>query len=142
MKTVINKITGEKLYNTNVYDIFLNENEELVDFIPETTTLTPEQEAEIAVALEFEMYIKRKTDGENAYLKLSAEFRLLKLSGQLSEETHNFIEATLTPVRNEVMFGQWKKGLELLEKLGSTLIGQTLYDRLHIQITEYISANY
>ena len=35
MKTVINKITGEKLYNTNVYDIFLNENEELVDFVPE-----------------------------------------------------------------------------------------------------------
>lgn len=110
------------------------------EYVPDI--LTPEQEAEIAITNEFTKYLKRKSDGEAAYLKLSAEFRLLKLSGQLSEESHSFIEETLTPVRNEVMFGQWKKGLELLEKLGSTLIGQTLYDRLHIQITEYISANY
>lgn len=35
MKTVINKFTKEKLYNTVIYDIFLNDDEELVDFIPE-----------------------------------------------------------------------------------------------------------
>ena len=35
MKTVIDKITRVKLYDTNIEDVFLNENEELVDFISE-----------------------------------------------------------------------------------------------------------
>jgi hypothetical protein len=35
MKTVIDKVTRVKLYDTNIEDVFLNENEELVDFISE-----------------------------------------------------------------------------------------------------------
>lgn len=91
---------------------------------------------------EFQLYLKRKTDGENAYLKLSAEFRLAKLSGQISEATHSYLEELLTPVRNEVMFGQWKKGLSILESIGISQIGAELYNRLHLQITNYISENY
>jgi len=91
---------------------------------------------------EFQTYLKRKSDGEMSYLKLSAEFRLAKLSGQISEETHSYIEELLTPVRNEVMFGQWKKGLSILESLGVAQIGVDLYGRLHAQISNYIIENY
>lgn len=92
--------------------------------------------------VEFFKYLKRKQDGEIAYLKLSAEFRLAKLSGIISEQAHSYLEELLTPVRNEVMFGQWKKGLEILENLGSSQIGIQLYDRLHLQISTYINENY
>jgi hypothetical protein len=91
---------------------------------------------------EFELYKKRKADGENAYLTLSAEFRILKQNGTISEATHNAIEEILTPVRNEVMFGQWKKGLEILTDIGNAQVGQTLYDRLHLLISTYILENY
>lgn len=91
---------------------------------------------------EFQLYLKRKADGENAYLKISAEFRVLKLSGVITEETHQLIEDHLKPVRNEVMFGQWKDALRLLEDLGTTPVGAELYDRLHFQISNYISENY
>lgn len=99
-------------------------------------------EVSIAAENEFQSYLKRKADGENAYLKLSAEFRLAKLYGQISEETHSYLEELLTPVRNEVMFGQWKKGLSILESLGVAQIGEDLYNRLHLQISEYILNNY
>jgi hypothetical protein len=91
---------------------------------------------------EKQWYLKRKSDGENAYLKLSAEFRLAKLSGQISEAIHSYLEELLTPVRNEVMFGQWKKGLSILEDLGFSQIGEDLYNKLHLQITIYINENY
>ena len=38
MKSVINKNTGKKLYNTLIYDIELNDDEELVDFISDDET--------------------------------------------------------------------------------------------------------
>lgn len=91
---------------------------------------------------EFKNYLKRKKDGEIAYLKLSARFRTLKEKGFISEVTHNGIESLLTPIRNEIMFGQWKKGLEILESIGAILVGQELYDELHFIISDYISKNY
>lgn len=140
MWTVIDKNTRAKLYNTIYQNIVLNDNEELVDFIAdvmsEESILINQQNKE------FELYLKRKSDGETAYLKLSAEFRLAKLSGAISEEEHSALEELLTPVRNEVMFGQWKKGLELLEKIPVEMIGNSLYNRLHTQLTAYINQNY
>lgn len=92
--------------------------------------------------IEFQIYLKRKKDGEQAYLKISAEFRLAKLNGVISEETHRFIENILKPVRNEVMFGQWKEALFILEEIGNSQIGNELYNRLHLQISNYINENY
>jgi len=87
------------------------------------------------------LYKKRQIDGVNAYAEISAEFRLAKLSGILSEEQHGAIESVLIPVRNEVLAGQWISALNILESIG-TSIGSELYDRLHSQITNYISENY
>jgi hypothetical protein len=98
--------------------------------------------SELKKEIEFEMYLKRKLDGENAYLRLSAEFRILKQLGTITEQTHNYLEELLTPVRNEVMFGQWKKGLSILEAIGSNQIGVDLFDRLHLQILTYINESY
>ena len=47
MKTVINNLTGDVLYHTNIYNIELGENERLVDFIPETITEKPQSEEEL-----------------------------------------------------------------------------------------------
>lgn len=51
---------------------------------------------------ETERYRKRQCDGVTAYAEISAEFRLAKLSGLLTEEQHGAIESVLIPVRNEV----------------------------------------
>lgn len=90
---------------------------------------------------ETELYKKRQIDGVNAYAEISAEFRLAKLSGMLSEEQHGAIESVLIPVRNEVLAGQWISARNILEEIG-TSIGSELYDRLHNQITNYINDNY
>lgn len=91
---------------------------------------------------ETELYIKRSEDGKNAYAAISAEFRLAKLSDQISEETHAAIEKSLIPVRNEVLAGQWISAKNELIYLGIITIGQDLYDRLYLQITNYIAENY
>ncbi len=90
---------------------------------------------------ETEMYRKRQCDGVLAYAQISAEFRLAKLSGAISEATHSAIERALIPVRNEVLSGQWISALNELELIGNA-IGQELYDRLHLQISNYIAENY
>ena len=90
---------------------------------------------------ETELYKKRQIDGVNAYAEISAEFRLAKLSGMLSEEQHGAIESILIPVRNEVLAGQWISARNILEEIGVS-IGAELYDRLHNQITNYINENY
>jgi hypothetical protein len=94
-----------------------------------------------ALQLEAELYKKRQCDGVNSYAEISAEFRLAKLSGVISEGTHSFIEKTLITVRNEVLSGQWMSARAELELIG-TSIGQELYDRLHLQLTNYINENY
>ena len=91
---------------------------------------------------EVQKYKKRTEDGQNAYLELSAEFRLAKIGGLISEETRAAIEKALIPVRNEVLAGQWKSALKELEILGNILLGNDLYNRLHLQISNYIEQNY
>lgn len=106
---------------------------------------TPEEIAEEiqkkAKLNEKELYLKRMQDGQIMYAEISAEFRLAKLSGILSEEQHGAIEDTLIPVRNEVLAGQWISALQKLENIGVS-IGAELYNRLHNQISNYISNNY
>jgi hypothetical protein len=127
---------------------------ELMDFIkpmvnPETKEVyegaTPEEIAnkqmEQLKERETEMYKKRTQDGINAYAEISAEFRLAKLSGIITEAQHGAIEETLIPVRNEVLAGQWISALQKLEAIG-VAIGSELYDRLHTQISNYIAENY
>lgn len=87
-------------------------------------------------------YLQRTKDGQEAYAKISAEFRLAKLAGVITEAAHGFIENTLIGVRNEILAGQWKSGLALLETLGSSAIGVDLYNRLHTQISDYVSQSY
>lgn len=100
-----------------------------------------EIESKRLLKLETEMYKKRQCDGVLAYAEISAEFRLAKLSGVLTEEQHGAIEDALIPVRNEVLAGQWKSARQKLEEIG-VVIGAELYNRLHTQITNYINENY
>ncbi len=91
---------------------------------------------------ETEAYKKRAKDGQDAYANLSAEFRLAKLNGQITEQAYAYVENLLIPIRNEVIAGQWKSSKVKLEDLGSNEIGQSLYDRLLLQITNYITLSY
>lgn len=101
-----------------------------------------EQAVAQAIALETQNYVKRQQDGVNAYAKISAEFRLAKLNGQISNQAHTVIEETLRPVRNEVLAGQWITALEILQSIGNAVIGQDLYNKLYTQINTYIQQNY
>jgi len=104
----------------------------------ETHVTTTEELIEI----EFAKYQQRERDGMDAYLKISAEFRVAKLSGQISEAEHKAIEELLIPVRDEIRAGQWISGLVKMEALGSQNIGVALYDRLYLQISNYIAQCY
>lgn len=100
-----------------------------------------EQQAEELLRIETEKYKKRTQDGINAYAEISAEFRLAKLAGIITEQQHGVIESMLIPVRNEVLAGQWISALQKLEEIG-VVIGTDLYNRLHTQISNYIAENY
>lgn len=103
---------------------------------------TPEYISSLQIVNETNLYLKRANDGRDAYAAISAEFRVAKLNGIITEEAHAVIERTLIPVRNEVLAGQWISALNELEIIGSVVIGLELYDRLHLQISNYIFENY
>lgn len=91
---------------------------------------------------ETEKYLKRSADGARMYAGLSAEFRMAKENGIITEENYKATEKLLIPTRNEVLAGQWISGLNELETLGSDIIGESLFDRLHGIITGYILESY
>ena len=145
-------LTGKEYYNgilipqDDINELF----QQRCDFLEnggqfEIIESTPEEIAEQTQAeqlrKETEMYKKRTQDGINAYAEISAEFRLAKLSGILTEEQHVEIESILIPVRNEVLAGQWISARQKLEGIG-VVIGVQLYTRLHTQISNYINENY
>ena len=107
---------------------------------------TPEeiqsQQIKNALQSETERYIKRQQDGVQMYAEISAEFRLAKLNGLMSESTQSAIEKILISVRNEVLAGQWVSAKNELELIGNSNIGADLYNRLHNQISNYITENY
>jgi len=134
-------LQGEKLgaiYFDEVQKVFAYPIEQIP--IPPPKTQAELQEE--ALLAETENYKKRTQDGADAYAKISAEFRLAKLSGVITEETQKYIESVLIPVRNEVLAGQWISAKQVLEAIGSSTIGVSLYDRLYLQITDYITLNY
>jgi hypothetical protein len=110
----------------------------------ESATLEDVAENTIQQSLhnETQKYIQRTTDGINAYAKISAEFRLAKLSGTIDDATHTYLENLLIPVRNEVLAGQWISAKQKLIVIGVAQVGEVLYNRLFDQLSEYIEINY
>ena len=108
---------------------------------------TPEEiatkQAESLKQKETDLYIKRMQDAQRIWAGLSAEFRIAKQIGQMDDATENIILAELKPVLDIIVpFGQWKTGYQLLLGIGSSVIGQDLYDKLHDIIWNYIQENY
>lgn len=148
---IISQLTGKIYLNgieiplddsTQQFQQYLNDKDVVgVTYVQATQEELDFLESKKVLENETIMYKKRQCDGVSAYAEISAEFRLAKLSGVLTEEQHGAIEAILIPVRNEVLAGQWISGLKLLEEIG-VVIGSDLYNRLHTQITNYIAENY
>ena len=92
---------------------------------------------------ETDLYIKRMQDAQRIWAGLSAEFRIAKQVGQMDDATENIILAELKPVLDIVVpFGQWKTGYQLLLGIGSSVIGEDLYNKLHDILWNYIQENY
>lgn len=92
---------------------------------------------------ETDLYMKRMQDAQRIWACLSAEFRIAKQVGQMDDATENIILAELKPVLDIVVpFGQWKTGYQLLLGIGSSVIGQDLYNKLHDILWNYIQENY
>lgn len=83
MKTVINKTTGEKLFDTLVYDIHLNDNEELVDFIPSLDKIIIEEVPEQITALQFFTQLRKEGITKEAIIQV---LEYLKSEGYISQE--------------------------------------------------------
>jgi hypothetical protein len=92
---------------------------------------------------ETDLYLKRMQDAQRIWAGLSAEFRIAKQVGQMDDATENIILAELKPVLDIVVpFGQWVTGYQLLLGIGSSVIGQPLYDKIHNILWSYIQENY
>lgn len=102
-----------------------------------------QKQSEVIKQKETDLYMKRMQDAQRIWAGLSAEFRIAKQIGQMDDTTENIILAELKPVLDIVVpFGQWKTGYQLLLEIGSSVIGQQLYDKLHDIIWNYIQENY
>jgi hypothetical protein len=136
-----------RVYNENGgYTEFSEEPQGVVFEIIDKTP-TPEeiasQQAEILKQKETELYLKRMQDAQRIWAGLSAEFRIAKQVGQMDDATENIILAELKPVLDIVVpFGQWVTGYQLLLGIGSSVIGQPLYDKIHNILWSYIQENY
>ena len=106
------------------------------------STHTIEYTQEDILRFETERYQIRKSDGEKAFLVLAAELRLKKLNNELTQEAFENIESLLLPVRTEITLGQWKTALIKLNLINPSDIGQDVFDKIHLVITNYISINY
>ena len=127
---------------TEYSEIPENSNYEIIEIIEPSQEEIQEQQIKEALSSETERYIKRQQDGVQMYAEISAEFRLAKLNGLMSESTQSAIEKILISVRNEVLAGQWVSAKNELELIGNSNIGADLYNRLHNQISNYITENY
>ena len=136
-----------RVYNENGgYTEFSEEPQGVVFEIIDKTP-TPEeiasQQAEILKQKETELYLKRMQDAQRIWAGLSAEFRIAKQVGQMDDATENIILAELKPVLDIVVpFGQWVTGYQLLLGIGSSVIGQPLYDKIYNILWSYIQENY
>lgn len=149
------KLTG-KIYTSNDIEVIQDDtNQDYLDFVKwlsqDKEILlfegTPEEIAEQQIIQlkqkETDLYIKRMQDAQRIWAGLSAEFRIAKQIGQMDDATENIILAELKPVLDIVIpFGQWKTGYQLLLGIGSSVIGQDLYNKLHDILWNYIQENY
>ena len=136
------RVHGENGAFTEYSEIPENSNYEIIEIIEPSQEEIQEQQIKEALSSETEKYIKRQQDGVQMYAEISAEFRLAKLNGLMSESTQSAIEKILISVRNEVLAGQWVSAKNELELIGNSNIGADLYNRLHNQISNYITENY
>jgi hypothetical protein len=115
---------------------------EMIDKTPSAEEIAIQQ-TEILKQKETELYLKRMQDAQRIWAGLSAEFRIAKQVGQMDDATENTILAQLKPVLDIVVpFGQWVTGYQLLLGIGSSVIGQPLYDKIHNILWSYIQENY
>ncbi|HMS90955.1 MAG TPA: hypothetical protein PKC87_01945 [Candidatus Absconditabacterales bacterium] len=103
---------------------------------------TMEEDTLFNIEKETQTYLKRINDGAIAISKFSAEIRVAKLSGVISEEGQKVVDKVLKPVRDEILAGQWISAKDELLTIGSSIIGQKLYERILTEIQTYIIDNY
>jgi len=114
-----------------------------VEYVEATAEEIAEQQIINLKQKETDLYIKRIQDAQRIWAGLSAEFRIAKQVGQMDDATENIILAELKPILDIVVpFGQWKTGYQLLLGIGSSVIGQDLYNKLHDILLNYIQENY
>ena len=129
-----------KLYEGNFINPIWNGTEWIEGATPEEIT---EQQNIQLKQKETDLYIKRIQDAQRIWAGLSAEFRIAKQIGQMDDATENIILAELKPVLDIVVpLGQWKTGYQLLLGIGSSVIGQDLYNKLHDILWNYIQEDY
>ena len=128
------------LYNGSFLKPLWNDTQWIEEATPEEIA---EQQTKDLMQKESDLYLKRMQDAQRIWAGLSAEFRIAKQIGEMDDATENIILAELKPVLDIVVpFGQWKTGYQLLLGVGSSVIGQDLYDKLHDIIWNYIQENY
>ncbi len=150
---IISELTGKIYLNgleiplddsTQEFQTYLSEKDIVgVEYVEATPQEIVQQRITNIKQKETDLYIKRMQDAQRIWAGLSAEFRIAKQVGQMDDATENIILAELKPVLDIVVpFGQWVTGYQLLLGVGSSVIGQDLYNKLHDILWNYIQENY
>lgn len=124
-------------------DFLIAQQNGLVQYVEITESELSQEQKKALMQKETDLYMKRMQDAQRIWAGLSAEFRIAKQVGQMDDATENIILAELKPVLDIVVpFGQWVTGYQLLLSVGSSVIGQDLYNKLHDILWNYIQENY
>jgi len=141
-------VNGQKVRDWQLTDVLPSQDlkEQIWNGSTWIEALTPEieQQRQIEAMLEAEKqkYLKRISDGKNYYAQVSAQFRLARLSGELSTEQHAGIENIYRPVRDEILAGQWLTAKELATAIDINIVGEDIYNQMLSKIIEYVNINY
>lgn len=116
MKTVINSITGKKLYDTPFDNVELGDDEELVSYFEEQKTLEEiDYQNKEQIKARYEQY---KLDGWQAYQDFRADLVEQINKGDLTEALAFVIESYLSVAYDKIaQNGDWKTAYYKLSML-------------------------
>lgn len=132
-------LTGEENYY--ITEVVLMDSYIVPIFNPESQTYSEGaslgQKISVAVELKMSENASRREDGIKAYEQVASEMDVYVSMGIISSAEFDYISSVMKPVRNEIVNGRWKEGLNILVGLKPQLDDKT-YNKFYKIIADYL----
>ena len=94
---------------------------------------------ESPIDVETKNYFKRSKDGSNYVASISAYLRIFINNGS---QIHKQIDSSLLSFKSALITGQWKDARDLFLSLNINEISLEIYEKINIEVNNYIELNY